>query len=184
MEKNCFKCGELKPLTEYYKHKEMGDGHLNKCKQCTKSDVSKHRNDNIEKIREYDRNRLNKSERAKQSAEYQKTERGKEVKRRAILKYRKDKLKYVAKNDLNNAIKYGRIQKPRSCSNCNVECSPHGHHDDYSKPLDVRWLCAKCHTDFHNVVREKQRELEKQGLSDLLDVHKLIKHVAKTYWEK
>jgi hypothetical protein len=38
-EKTCFKCGLIKPLTEYYKHKRMGDGHLNKCKDCTKKDV-------------------------------------------------------------------------------------------------------------------------------------------------
>lgn len=182
MEKACFKCGEIKPLTDYYKHKTMGDGHLNKCKECTKKDSSKHRDENIEKVKEYDRNRPNKKERCVKQAEYAKTPKGKEVALKATRNYRKDKIKKQAHYDLSNAIKYERIEKPSNCSKCGIECNPHGHHDDYNRALDVRWLCTRCHTDFHNTVREKQRELEKQGLSDLFDSHKLIKHIAKTYW--
>ena len=37
--KICFKCNIDKPLSDYYKHKQMGDGHLNKCKDCTKKDT-------------------------------------------------------------------------------------------------------------------------------------------------
>lgn len=39
--KKCFRCNKEQPLTEFYKHKQMGDGYLNKCKNCTKSDAKK-----------------------------------------------------------------------------------------------------------------------------------------------
>ena len=37
--KACIICHEAKPLNEYYTHPRMADGHLNKCKDCTKRHV-------------------------------------------------------------------------------------------------------------------------------------------------
>ena len=165
--KACFKCNIEKPLTDFYKHRQMGDGHLNKCKDCTKNDVHKHRNDNIEKVRAYDRNRPNKAERIKKQLAYSNTERGKEVRFISTRDCRlRNPMRYKANTAVSSALRDGRLIRPSNCEKCGIECKPHGHHDDYSKPLSVRWLCVRCHNDFHNTVREIYRNLEHTGLNN------------------
>ena len=48
VKKTCFKCGRELPLDEFYKHPAMKDGHLNKCKDCTKRDMKVQYEKNIE----------------------------------------------------------------------------------------------------------------------------------------
>lgn len=168
--KHCFKCEIVKPFSEFYKHKSMGDGHLGKCKECTKKDANKHRDENIEKARSYDRNRPNKDERCKQASKYHKHGKGKEIHLKANQDYRaKYPLKYKAKTTVSNYLRDGKLFRPDNCEKCNTKCKPQAHHDDYSKPIDVRWLCVRCHNDFHNGVREIFRNLEHTGLKNPFD---------------
>jgi len=41
MKKQCFKCEKIKDIRLFYKHAEMHDGHLNKCKECCKAEGKK-----------------------------------------------------------------------------------------------------------------------------------------------
>jgi len=52
-----------------------------------------------------------------------------------------------AQQRLARAVKAGKLKRGQCeiCGNPNT----HGHHDDYSKPLEVRWLCALHHKRFH-----------------------------------
>ncbi len=47
-----------------------------------------------------------------------------------------------------NALRYGTLIK-KPCQECGQKDDIHGHHEDYSKPLDITWLCAKCHRIWH-----------------------------------
>lgn len=55
--KRCFKCGQVKPLSDFYKHKEMSDGHLNKCKCCAKKDTKDNYRAHIGQYKKYDKYR-------------------------------------------------------------------------------------------------------------------------------
>lgn len=54
------------------------------------------------------------------------------------------------------AVKKGVVVRPSVCEACGKNCVPannrpqiEAHHDDYNKPLDVRWLCRECHFQWH-----------------------------------
>lgn len=55
--KKCFKCNKNKELKEFYKHPQMPDGHVNKCKDCNKADVRKNYAEKREEKRAYDSHR-------------------------------------------------------------------------------------------------------------------------------
>ena len=64
----------------------------------------------------------------------------------------RDPLKFPANRKVRTQVQLGKIKKPTHCEEC-LEPSVilHGHHEDYSKPLEVQWLCPKCHGKRHRV---------------------------------
>lgn len=149
--KKCFKCEAVKPLDDFYKHAQMADGRVNKCKECNKKDVTDHRNKNIERIRKYDKERALLPHRVQARADYAKTSKGKESGVKAKIAYsNRNPIKKGASTMVGNAVRDGKLIKPSNCSNCGIDHKKiHGHHDDYAKPLDVRWLCSPCHNLWH-----------------------------------
>lgn len=60
-----------------------------------------------------------------------------------------EKLKSYCRNTLNHAIEKGLIKRGEECQVCGSRDLIDGHHNDYSKPLDVIWLCRKHHYQRH-----------------------------------
>ena len=92
----------------------------------------------------------NKDDHKEWEKRYFKTDEGKKAHKAATKNYRKrNPEKYRATTAVNNAIRDEKIIRPDCCEECNSKCKTHGHHDDYSKYLDVRWLCNDCHNAWH-----------------------------------
>lgn len=132
--KTCFKCGETKPIDDFYVHPRMKDGHLNKCKECTKIDVKLR---DPQKVKEYD---LKRSKDERRKAKF-------------IIAQKKRRANHPEKSRAHNAvrraIKSGDLIRPDHCSICFCETKSVAHHNDYSKPLDVIWVCEPCHKRIH-----------------------------------
>lgn len=134
--KLCKRCSEILPLSDFYVHKKMADGHLNFCKKCTKIRVTDYRENNLVRIREYDRMRHSKPEWIARQYEYTKW-------------YRCAKSNQSKANAaVSNAIKSGKMER-QPCIICNNSKSE-AHHHDYTKPLDVIWLCSVHHSRLHH----------------------------------
>ena len=133
--KQCFKCKRDLPMSDFYRHPQMGDGHLGKCKDCTKADVS---------YRERWLRRTN--------PEWVARERQRCVAKQTlynVVAERKWPYKLHARRAVALAIRRGAIKKPGHCQRCGLEFPKariHAHHDDYARPLDVTFVCAACHT--------------------------------------
>ena len=136
--KICFKCGEEKSLDDFYKHSQMNDGHLNKCKECNKKDVHNNYFNNRDYYIEYDKKREKQGSRKIDKLKYQTDRRKREPE------------KYKARNAIYNAVRDGRVER-KPCEMCGDKKSQ-AHHEDYSKPLDVIWLCRSCHVKHHGKV--------------------------------
>lgn len=139
--KTCFKCGEAKPRSEFYKHSAMTDGLLGKCKDCTKADAKEHRLKNLEKIRKYDRTRATLPHRLKMALELQ------AIRRKA------DKRKGSCYSKVLRAVKLGVLER-MPCVICGDKKSV-AHHESYEKPLDVVWYCC-----VHHAARHKQMAID------------------------
>lgn len=142
--KCCIGCRKIKPLSQFYKHKMMADGHLNKCKPCVRSYSSKRRVVKLEDpewlARERKRCRL-KQERARKNGT------AKQVSSSVKQAWRK---RNPVKARAHDQARKAHPVKPEHCEQCKKPSKMlHRHHPDYSKPKEIIWLCPPCHGAKH-----------------------------------
>ena len=135
--KRCTWCKEMKPMHEFHKDRSKPDGHVFRCKGC-KSMKSAHR-------AYYLKNR----ERILQVSKLRsQTEEGRRTIRKSSRKYqKKNPEKKKAHSRFYERIRHGKLARER-CLFCWTHLAE-AHHEDYSKPLEVTWLCRRCHNFLH-----------------------------------
>ena len=120
MKRICTKCHLEQPITSFHRNKKGKEGRLNTCSACRNIAAKTARRTAHTKL-------LNKS----YSLEWK----------------RKNKDKVLAHKAVHRAIKLGRLKK-RPCQVCR-ETDAQAHHEDYSRQLDVIWLCCLHHAELH-----------------------------------
>ena len=125
--KRCPKCGESKPVEEYYKQPSNRSGLSPYCIPCQ---------------RVYNRERQRKNGATASRSKDRWREGNQHV--------------YRAHRALRVALLKGRVSE-RPCEVCGAG-KAHAHHDDYSKPLDVIWLCPVHHRERHAWLKEQGRD--------------------------
>jgi len=149
--KICVSCEKEKELhSGFYSHAKMADGYLNHCKECVKSRVKLHRAEN-DHVREYDRYRYYNNEERKKYSKTQSKQWVIENKDLALQRnkewIKRNPEKHNAHNIVNRALRSKKLIKTPCvvCGNLRSEA----HHEDYSKPLEVIWLCRTHHAERH-----------------------------------
>ena len=168
--KVCFKCGIEKPLSDYYKHSQMGDGYLNKCKVCTKKDVKGNYDVNIQ-----DTNFITK-ERKRGREKYHRLYLG--TGKANIEESKRYYLKYPEKEKAKNYSQH--LNKPFD--------GAEKHHWSYNEEhyKDVIWLSKKQHMKGHRFIiydqeRMMYRRYDNNVLLDTKEAHEtFIKNCIET----
>lgn len=129
----CSICGLERTIDEFVKDKRLKSGRRSYCIYC---------------YRKWDNERYHRNK-EKRLAEIKALRRIPEIRARRQQwlnqYYWKRRDKFLAMAKVKYALRTGKLIRPSQCEECSKECKPQAHHDDYNKPLEVRWLCQECH---------------------------------------
>lgn len=149
--KTCICCGLPFPLDGFYKHPKMADGHFNKCIGCCKAqaEARRHRLETTDPL--WRENELSRQRGKSATARAEGRHRPNRASQASWAKRNRHKTR--AQLAVKRAIDSGRlIPKPCHCGQ-----PAEAHHEDYTKPLDVIWLCTTHHAARHIEIRRQKR---------------------------
>lgn len=147
--KKCTTCQQFKSLDQFQVRKASADGRSASCKECLRArDAARYEKERPKRLLAMQR--------------YQKTERGKASHAASVEKWQRlNADRRAAHVIFNNALRDGRVTPWPVCALPECEGTDvEAHHADYSRPLDVVWLCKAHHEQLH---AEHQRNLRRES---------------------
>lgn len=147
---NCRECGASHETARFYVSNK------NRCAECVKSRVHAYRLANLQKVRDYDNLRAFQEKRVMARRAYAEANRGAQRNKPVI------EWKRRANHKMGNAVRDKKLVKPTLCEACGRVERLDGHHYDYTKPLEVVWLCKTCHGQVHRYENERARQKVKE----------------------
>ncbi len=153
MQKVCTRCRIERDLESFHRNSRAKDGRASWCRTCSRAYSKNWREVNPEygsRWREvnpeYNRrwreaNSVRWKEKSRQWAKAN-PEKGAAASCRYAKRYPKLNRALSA---VHYAVKVGHLIRPETCEECGREGHIEAHHEDYSRPLNVVWLCRPCH---------------------------------------
>lgn len=131
MKRICPRCKQELEISEFYKDNFTSHKHTIYCKNCWRLRYRENRIKHRESFHKRDKR-------------YYQIHK-KEILEKQRLRNQRDKNKNKARQAVKTALLKGILIRPIVCSMCHREKQIDAHHPDYSKPLEVQWLCRECH---------------------------------------
>lgn len=142
-ERQCTKCLKVLPLDAFYKTAKGKFGRTSRCRECIRADVRANQaqvNESAKLWRERNPDYLRNYRKAPEVR--------KKVAEQGAQQRKNNPDKARARDIIGNEIRRGRLV-PQPCQFCG-KTKTQAHHPDYSKPLEVVWVCSRCHYEqFH-----------------------------------
>jgi hypothetical protein len=147
--KLCRKCGLVKPLEQFYGDRTHSDGRQSKCKDCASQYSKLYIENNRGKVNARLKRWVASNRERRREISRRWYARNAESHKAYIKRYRKDNWHKVRAHELvAYAVSQGELIRS-ACEKCGA-VPTEAHHDDYSKPLSVRWLCKLHHEAEHH----------------------------------
>lgn len=149
----CTACLVAKPTHEFAMEGERQRKQCRECMRAKRRTPKRRALRNAMMRKAQSKAARNASVRKRQGLESVRISQRKKSKRQAAKYPEKAKVKRLVRS----AIEAGHLIRPLACGLCNTIPKParggrtaiHAHHPDYTKPLEIQWLCQQCHTNVH-----------------------------------